>query len=75
MEEKSKFANWKSFVAFFLFIGIYAYTVYQDKDAAVLETTGYIALYAMAFMMVRNEKFASVIDTVNSVVKDRFGQK
>jgi len=60
--------NWKSTLAFFIFIGIYLFSVVQDKPNAVIEVAGYIALYSSIFMMFRSdftsEMIAKIIDNI-----------
>ncbi len=63
--------NWKSTIAFFLFVGMYIYTIYIDKSDGIVETTGYIALYSSVFMMFRSDftsdMLAKVIDNIKIV--------
>ncbi len=59
--------TWKSTVAFFLFLFIYAFTVYDDRTAEVIDITGYIALISMAFMMLRDKKLGELIDRIISM--------
>jgi len=47
--------NWKSTLAFFIFIGIYVFAIMNSKPNGVIETTGYIALYSSIFMMFRSD--------------------
>jgi len=60
--------NWKSTLAFFVFIGIYLFSVIKDKPNAVIEVAGYIALYSSIFMMFRSdftsEMVAKIIDKI-----------
>ena len=60
--------NWKSTLAFFVFIGIYLFSVVKDKPNAVIEVAGYIALYSSIFMMFRSdftsEMVAKIIDKI-----------
>ena len=65
----NKVTNWKSFVAFFLFIFLYGYSVYTTKSDNVVSTTGFIALYAMAFMMLRSEALAKVVNSLTEIAK------
>lgn len=59
--------NWKSTLAFFIFVGIYIYTAIA-KDAAIVETTGYVALLSSLFMMLRSdfttEHISKLIDNI-----------
>jgi len=63
--------NWKSFVAFFLFIFLYGFSVYTTKSDNVVSTTGFIALYAMAFMMLRSEALGQVVNSLTEIVKKK----
>ena len=60
--------NWKSTLAFFIFIGIYTFSVIKDKPNAVVEVAGYIALYSSVFMMFRSDfttdLIAKLIDNI-----------
>jgi len=62
------FKNWKSTVAFFIFIGVYMYTVYKVMNPDVIETTGFVALYSSIFMMFRSdftkELLGKIIDNI-----------
>ena len=68
MEDKKKQSNWKSTLAFFIFIGIYVYSMYVDKSASIVEVAGYIALYSSIFMMFRSdfttELLTKVVDNI-----------
>lgn len=65
------FKNWKSTLAFFIFVGIYIYTAIH-KGADVIETTGYVALISSLFMMLRNEITTEIVDKVlDNVTKKR----
>ncbi len=66
-----KFKNWKSFIGFFLFLTVYAYTVFTDKSADVMNITGYIALYSMLFIMARSESLSEVIKAITDVMKSK----
>lgn len=59
--------TWKSTLAFFLFLVIYAYTVYDNRSAEVIDITGYIALISMAFMMLRDKRLGDLIDRLVSI--------
>jgi len=62
--------NWKSTLAFFVFIAVYVYTVYEDKSSMV-EATGFIALYSSIFMMFRSEftteLLGKVVDNISNL--------
>jgi len=47
--------NWKSTLAFFIFVGIYIYSIAVDKPSNIIEIVGYIALYSSIFMMFRSD--------------------
>jgi len=47
--------NWKSTLAFFIFVGIYVYSIAVDKQSNIIEIVGYIALYSSIFMMFRSD--------------------
>lgn len=65
--------TWKSTVAFFLFLVIYAYTVYDNRSSEVIDITGYIALISMAFMMLRDKRLGDLIDRVVSMKFNKQG--
>lgn len=54
--------NWKSTLAFFVFVSAYIYTLYKAMDANVVEVSGYIALWSAMFMMLRNEMTPKLIE-------------
>lgn len=66
--------NWKSLLAFLLFIFLYGWSVLTDMDIGVIEVTGFIALYAMAFMMLRSEALAKVVESLTEIVKAKLGK-
>ena len=65
--------TWKSTVAFFLFLFIYAYTVYDNRSAEIIDITGYISLISMAFMMLRDKKLGDLIDRMMSLKLNKQG--
>jgi len=65
--------TWKSTVAFFLFLIIYAYTVYDNRSSEVIDITGYIALISMAFMMLRDKRLGDLIDRIVSLKLNKQG--
>lgn len=65
--------TWKSTVAFFLFLFIYAYTVYDNRSAEIIDITGYISLISMAFMMLRDKKLGDLIDRMISLKLNKQG--
>jgi len=58
----SLFKNWKSTLAFIIFIGVYVYTISSGKTAGIIEVTGYIALYSSSFMMFRSDFTTSLLE-------------
>lgn len=60
--------NWKSTLAFFIFVGIYVYSIAVDKPSDIIDIVGYIALYSSIFMMFRSdftkELLAKLIDNI-----------
>ena len=61
--------NWKSTLAFFIFVGVYLVAVYQNRSADVLEVVGYIALYSSIFMMFRSDFTASLLEKIIDNIK------
>lgn len=61
--------NWKSLLAFLLFIFLYGWAVLTNMDKAIIEATGFISLYAMAFMMLRSDALAKVVDSLTAIIK------
>tara|TARA_R110000796_G_scaffold10941_6_gene36671 strand:+ start:273 stop:467 length:195 start_codon:yes stop_codon:yes gene_type:complete len=55
--------NWKSTFAFFIFVGVYLYAV-VNKEAAIVETTGFVALYSSLFMMLRSQMTTTIIEKI-----------
>tara|TARA_R110002074_G_scaffold229867_5_gene401305 strand:+ start:145 stop:339 length:195 start_codon:yes stop_codon:yes gene_type:complete len=53
--------NWKSTLAFFIFVAVYLYAVI-NKDSQIVETTGFVALYSSLFMMLRSQMTSDIID-------------
>jgi len=61
--------NWKSNLAFFIFVSVYVFAVYKDKPASVLEVVGYIALYSSIFMMFRSDFTKELLSKLISNIK------
>ena len=61
--------NWKSILAFLVFIGVYVYVIYQNRDANVVEVVGYIALYSSLFMMFRSDFTTELIGKLVDKIK------
>ncbi len=65
--------NWKSLLAFFIFVFLYGWSVLTKMEIGVIEVTGFIALYSMAFMMLRSDVLAQVVESLTEIVKARLG--
>lgn len=61
--------NWKSTLAFFVFIGVYLFSVLKDKPNAVIEVAGYIALYSSIFMMFRSDFTSEMLTKIIDKIK------
>ena len=66
--------NWKSLLAFLLFIFLYGWAVLTEMDVGVIDVTGFIALYAMTFMMLRSESLTKVVESLTEIVKSKMGK-
>ena len=66
--------NWKSLLAFLIFIFLYGWSVLTGMELGVIEVTGFISLYAMAFMMLRSEALAKVVESLTAIVKAKLGK-
>lgn len=66
--------NWKSLLAFLLFMFLYGWSVLTAMDVGVIDVTGFIALYAMAFMMLRSDALAKVVQSLTEIFKSKFGE-
>ena len=49
------YTNWKSTMAYLTFVCAYIYTIFKGADAAVINVSGYIALWSSLFMMFRSQ--------------------
>jgi len=65
------FKNWKSFVAFFLFIVVYGYTAFSGKGADVIWNTGLLAFLAMTIIVSRSDLSAKFMEAVIGLVKKK----
>lgn len=65
------FKNWKSTLAFFVFVIAYVYTVWKAMDANVIEVSGYIALWSSLFMMLRNELTPTLIEKLIEAISGK----
>jgi len=61
--------NWKSTLAFFIFIGIYVYAIIETKTDGIIETAGFIALYSSLFMMFRSDFTSAMIEKLIDNIK------
>lgn len=61
--------NWKSTLAFLIFIGVYVYTIQAGKSSEVIDITGYIALYSSLFMMFRSDFTTSILEKLVDKIK------
>jgi len=61
--------NWKSTVAFFVFIAVYVYAISTNKTNEIVETSGYIALYSSIFMMFRSDFTAELLSKLVDNIK------
>lgn len=61
--------NWKSTLAFFIFIGIYIYTIIEPLTDDIVETAGYIALISSVFMMFRSDFTKEAINKLVENIK------
>ena len=63
--------NWKSTLAFFVFVGAYIFTLYKSMDAGIVEVSGYIALWSALFMMLRNDMTPKLIEKLIDVIGNK----
>jgi hypothetical protein len=63
--------NWKSTMAFFIFVAVYIYTAIV-KEAGVVETTGFVALMSSLFMMLRSEMTSDIVTKLVDTIGKRF---
>ncbi len=61
--------NWKSTLAFFIFVALYVFTVYQDKEPSVIDVAGHVALYSSIFMMFRSDITTDIISKLFDNIK------
>ena len=54
--------NWKSTLAFFIFVGAYIYSLLLHLPPDTINITGYIALWSSVFMMLRNDMTPVIIE-------------
>ena len=64
--------NWKSLLAFVLFITAYAYAIIYELSDDKVETTGLIALFSMLFMMLRSDKLTEITAGLVEALKSKF---
>lgn len=53
--------NWKSNIAFFVFIGLFVWTVINNASEGIVDITGTIALIATTLMMFRSKITSDII--------------
>jgi len=63
--------NWKSFIAFFLFIVVYGYTVFKGENPDTIWNTGLIALVAFLAIMSRSDIGAKLFEVVADLIKKK----
>lgn len=56
--------NWKSTIAFIIFVGAYVYTLAVKADPETIETSGYVALLSSLFMMFRSQITSDMLKTL-----------
>ena len=64
--------NWKSTIAFFIFVGIYVYSVYI-KSYEIVDTVGYIALFSSIMMMFRSDITGDLLSKLIDVIGRKNG--
>lgn len=67
--ENGIFKNWKSFLAFFLFLIIYGYTAFTVEDAETIWNTGLIALISFIAIMSRSDLGAQLMTALVDIIK------
>lgn len=67
--------NWKSTLAFWVFVSTYVYSVFDIKQVSIIEITGYFLLLSMLFLMLRSEDLTEIIKDISSGFKDRMSGK
>jgi len=63
--------NWKSTSAFFIFVGIYIYSVISNRAGDVVETAGYVALLSSLFMMFRSQITTDMLSKIVDNMRKR----
>jgi len=61
--------NWKSTIAFFIFVGAYIYAMYFNKEVGIVEVAAYVALYSSLFMMFRSDFTKDMISKLLDNIK------
>jgi len=60
--------NWKSTLAFFIFVGVYIYSITSEASDGVVDSAGDIALISSLFMMFRSQVtsdiFLKLVDNI-----------
>lgn len=67
--------NWKSTIGFLTFVGAYVYTVHKSYAPTIIETTGYLLLFATLFVMMRSENLTEIVKDLAAGFKHRFKDK
>ena len=63
--------NWKSTLAFLIFVCIYAFSYADGANSEKLHVTGFFAIIAMALMMIRSDKLVELIKDFLKWRKDK----
>ena len=63
--------NWKSLMAYLIFVAVYVYSVTIPSTDSVVSTTGYIALIMSVVMVLRNQVTTQLLDKMLDVYKER----
>lgn len=63
------FKNWKSTTAFFVFVGVYVYTIIEGSSDPVVSTAGTIALISSITMMFRSDITSDMISKLIDNIK------
>ena len=61
--------NWKSSLAFFIFIGVYVYTIYDGRSVEIVDVAADIALITTLFIMFRSKITTDLIGKLIDNIK------
>lgn len=76
MMENSKFKNWKSTLGFFLFLGLFGYTVIKDTpNPEVVSITAWVAGVSFIVMVIRSENTVEIVKKIADAIASKFGKK